>query len=156
MHDKPAKAILVGGLIGGAFDITFACTYATARGGSAYKVLQFVASGLLGKGSFDDGPASAVLGLVLHFVIAIGAATVFYLASRKIAFMTRQPLIAGPLFGACVYLAMNFVVGPLSAAPPFKHSLLGVTLDLSVHMFLLGMSIALAMRRWAPISSSRT
>jgi hypothetical protein len=40
----------------------------------------------------------AVLGLALHFLIAFSAATVFYVASRKIAFMTLQPVLSGVLY----------------------------------------------------------
>jgi len=56
-------------------------------------VSQSIASGLLGPKAYEGGVATAILGVVLHFVIAIGAATVFYLVSRKLTFLTQKPIL---------------------------------------------------------------
>jgi hypothetical protein len=109
------------------------------------RTLQSVASGLLGRGALDGGWATAALGVALHFTIALGAATVYYLASRRIALMVQRPVLSGLLFGALVYLCMSRVVVPLSAAP-FRIPL--TLLDLAVHMFFIGLPIALAVRRY--------
>jgi len=88
---------------------------------------------------------------VLHFFIAIGAATVFYLLSRKLTFLVRQPLIWGPVFGAGIYFFMHYVVLPLAANPRFRTTTLSVATvsDFAVHMILIGPSIALAARRFS-------
>jgi hypothetical protein len=75
------SAILIGGAIAGACDITYAITFWAFRSVSAMRVLQSVASGLLGAPAFKGGLATAALGLVLHFFIAFAAATIFYLAA---------------------------------------------------------------------------
>jgi len=64
--------------------------------------LQSIASGLLGPQAYEGGVATAILGVVLHFVIAIGAAAVFYLLSRKLPFLTQKPILWGPLYGAAI------------------------------------------------------
>ena len=144
------KAILIGGLVAGALDIAFACTFAYLRADvPPAAVGRFIATGLLGASAKDGGAAIVALGFALHFVIALGAATVFVLASRKIRFMTEQPFIAVPLFGVCVYLFMNFVVRSLSHVPPWKWNSLGVPLDLASHLFFVGLVIALAARRFS-------
>jgi hypothetical protein len=144
------RAILIGGLVAGALDIAFACTFAYVRAGvPPAAVGRFIASGLLGSAAKGGGAAIVALGFALHFVIALGAATVFVLASRKIRLMTEQPFVAGPIFGVCVYLVMNFVVRPLSLVPPWKWNAVGVPLDLASHVFFVGTVIALATRRWA-------
>lgn len=147
-HPAPSKAgraIFWAGLIAGTLDITAACvTNYARRGTSPVRTLQSVASGLLGPGSFEGGGGTAALGLLLHFVIAFTAATVFYLASRKIRFLVEQPFLAGPLYGIAVYFFMNLVVVPLSAAPfPIPNNLTG----LLIHVFCIGLPIALAVRR---------
>ena len=148
------KAILVGGLIAGVLDIAFACTFAYVRADvPPAAVGRFIASGLVGSSAKDGGAAIVALGFALHFVIALGAATVFVLASRAIPWMTRRPLIAGPIFGACVYLFMNFVVRPLSHVPPWKWNAVGVPADLASHVFFVGTVIALATRRWTTWST---
>ena len=148
------KAILVGGLIAGVLDIAFACTFAYVRADvPPAAVGRFIASGLLGASAKDGGAAIVALGFALHFVIALGAAAVFVLASRAIPWMTRQPFVAGPIFGVCAYLVMNFVVRPLSHVPPWKWNALGVPLDLASHVFFVGTVIALAARRFSPTRS---
>lgn len=143
------RAVLVGGLVGGAFDITFACTNAAAHGVHWARVGNYVASGLLGSSAFEGGAPVAALGFALHFAIALGWALIYNLASRRFRGLVRYPLLAGPLYGAVIYAVMNVVVLPLSRAPAFQPSLGTRLLDLAVHMFLLAPSIALAARRWS-------
>src|SRR5262245_44693959 len=101
---KANLAILWGGLICGIMDMTAACIfYGVLRGVQPIKIMQSVASGLLGAASYNGGIATAALGLFLHFVIAYGAATVFYFASRKLLFMTQHAIICGLLYGIAVY-----------------------------------------------------
>jgi hypothetical protein len=109
--------------------------------------LQSIASGLLGSQAFKGGAGGAALGAVLHFVIAFGAAAVYYVASRKIALMRRKPYLSGVLYGIAVYLFMNFVVLPLSATAGARYSTATVINGLLAHMLLIGLPIALAVRR---------
>jgi hypothetical protein len=138
------RAILCGGLVAGALDISYACVRGILRGSTAQRILQSVASGLLGRGALEGGWATAGLGLGLHFLIALGAATTYYVVSGRIAVMVKRPWLAGPMFGALVYLFMSRVVVPLSAAP-FTIRL--TLLDLGVHMFFIGLPIALSVAR---------
>jgi len=87
---------------------------------------------------------------VCHFVVATGAAALYYAASRKIALLVERPVFCGLLYGIAIYLFMNFVVLPLSAFP-FKPSypLRALIPGLLCHMFLIGLPIALAVRRYS-------
>jgi hypothetical protein len=139
------RAILWGGLIAGVFDITFAFISSGLRGVSPVRVLRAVASGLLGESARDGGFATAALGLVCHFVIAFGAATVYYLASRKLKVLVRHAVVCGILYGIGVYLFMNFVVLPLSAIYfNLTYTPYSVLLNSAGHMLLVGLPIALA------------
>ena len=44
---------------------------------------------------------------------------------------------------------MNFIVVPLSAAPKFDHTLASRASDFIVHMFFIGLPMALAVRRYS-------
>ncbi len=70
-----------------------------------------------GRRPLDGGLPTAALGLALHFCIALSAAAIFYLASRKIPALTRHPVVAGLFYGFLIYAVMNLVVLPLSAYP---------------------------------------
>jgi len=145
-------AVLVGGVVGGALDILFAISFAAYNGVSALRLLQSVASGLLGRDAYTGGVPIAALGLFLHFAMAIAFAGAFVLASRRLTLLVRHPLVFGGLFGVGVFLFMRFVVLPWSAFPhPVSFRPLATTLDLLSHVFLFGIPIALAARAASPV-----
>lgn len=143
--------ILLGGLIAGTLDISYACIFSyIRRGTNPARILQSVASGALGRSAFDGGARTAALGLILHFLIATIAAAVYYLASRPLRLLVNQAIICGPLYGVGVYLVMSFVVLPLSAIGSRPALPLPVLAGaLLIHMFGIGLPIALVVRRYS-------
>ena len=77
-------------------------------------VLEYVASGLVGADSFKGGFGTAVLGLALHFLIALAACAVFYAASRKFTILVKRAVVCGLVYGIAVYAFMYLVVQPLT------------------------------------------
>ena len=149
MPRRALSSILLGGLVAGAFDITYAVVFSYLRRGvPPSRVLQSVASGLLGPEAYDGGAPTAALGLALHFFIALVAAAVFVLASRYLPALVRRPILAGAVYGVAIYVFMNWVVIPLSPIGPKPFPpLIVLATGLLVHMFLIGVPIALAARR---------
>lgn len=147
---QPLRAILSGGLLAGVLDLTAALLTTVWREQSPFRLLQTIASGLLGAASYEGGTRSAALGVALHFLIALAAAAVYYAASRKFLFLVRHAIVAGMLYGVAVYLFMYLVVLPLSAVT-FKVSFRPALLahGLLVHMLCVGLPIALAVRRYS-------
>jgi len=142
-------------MIAGTLDITYACVYSYLRRGTPpATILRSVASGAFGQSAFTGGARMVVLGGIFHFLIALIAAVVYYLASRLLRFLITHAVICGILYGVCVYLLMNFVVLPLSAIP-FKMSYPWPSLigGLLIHMFGIGLPISLAVR-WGSKSST--
>ena len=117
---------------------------------SPVRILQSVASGLLGPDAFKGGASSAALGLLLHFFIATVAAAVYYAASRKLTALLRRPVLFGALYGVAVYVFMNHLVVPLSAVPKRPFDLGQAAILVVVHVVCVGLPIALAIRRYAP------
>ena len=154
---RPSRAffaILIGGLIAGTLDITYACIFSYVRRGTRPAViLQSVASGALGAKAFTGGAKTAALGLAFHFLIAIIAATVYYFASRVLRFMVTQAVICGILYGVFVYLFMNCIVLRLSAIHsktwPWSYPWPALIGGLLIHMFGIGLPIALVTRRYS-------
>jgi len=139
--------ILAGGAIAGTLDIAFAFTFAGMHGASPLRVLQFIASGLLGKDSFGDGWWSGALGAVCHYTILTVATSLYLVTSRRFSALARHPFICGPLYGVTIYLVMNFIIVPLSAVQSRGHTLEGVIGDMASHLFFVGLPIALLVRR---------
>src|SRR5688500_12712358 len=90
------RPILFGGLIAGVLDITYAFVFSYLRSGRTPAfVLQSVASGALGRRAYEGGIKTAALGLAFHFLIALGAAAVYVLASRVLPLLVNQPVVSG-------------------------------------------------------------
>ncbi len=146
---RPFQAILTGGLICGVLDITAAFIVYGYFGLKPLRLLQGIASGLLGRQSYSGGAATALLGLLCHFVIAFGAAAIFVAASRVMPFLIRRAILAGALYGMIVYFFMNRVVVQLSRAAHNPFSLKFMIIGVIVHIFCVGLPIALATRHFA-------
>ena len=149
MRRNPAAfAILVGGSIAATFDILYAIIGSWIRAQvPPLVILQSVASGLIGQRAYEGGEATALLGLCLHYAMGFIIAAIFWFASRRLRFMTERAVIAGLLYGACVFFVMNFVVLPLSAFPtPITHTPTRMAVNIVAHMVLFGLPIALAAR----------
>ncbi|MGI8438504.1 MAG: hypothetical protein ACR2NX_16645 [Chthoniobacterales bacterium] len=145
---RALKAILLGGAIAGACDITYAITFWAFRGVAPTRVLLSVASGLLGANAFKGGHGIAFLGLALHFLIALIWAALYILVAQKIPLLTRRAFLCGLVYGAFIFAVMNLVVLPLSAFPrKVTFPFLATSTGLLVHIFLIGLPIALAARK---------
>jgi len=140
------------GLIAGTLDITDNLIFNYFRGITPKMVFQYIASGLIGMKAFDAGSASVALGVALHYAIALTWTAVFYAASRKLTILHRRPVISGLLYGAAVYLFMNFAVVPLSRVP-HVHNLITLANRINGILALLlciGLTISLLVRHSAP------
>jgi uncharacterized membrane protein YagU involved in acid resistance len=149
---RPARprafgTIIYGGLIVGVLDALDAMIFSGLRGVSPGRVWQFVASGVLGRASFNGGMKTIALGLLLHFLIAFILAAIYYGASLYLPALLKQAVLCGLLYGVAVYFVMNYVVLPLSAAPPLRFSIASFLNGLIGHALLVGLPIALVARR---------
>ena len=142
------RAIVIAGLVVGVLDISSAFVIWWARGVGARRGLQGIAAGLLGSHASDGGLATAGLGLALHFFVAFVVVTVFYLASRKLRFLTMHPVVSGVLYGIAVYIVMYWFVLP-TTFPTFRHRLWNELLAVAIHISLIGLPCALIVSRWS-------
>jgi hypothetical protein len=148
------KPIVVGGLIAGAFDITYACVFFGFRNHlTPIRILQSVARGALGQRAFQGGLKTAALGLFFHFLIALTAAAVYVFASRALRFMITHAVVCGILYGLAVYLFMYGIVMRVSAihstALPWVYPWAVLIPNLLIHMLGIGLPIALVARRYS-------
>ncbi len=145
------KTILAAGLLAGALDLAYLFVFLALKFPplNAPRTLQGIAAGALGRdAALKGGWATAMLGLALHFVIALGAAAVFYAASRWLRFLVARWCISGVLYGVAVWLVMNLVVLPyFSATPPRAFPSPSWAWILGAHVLCVGLPIAWVMRR---------
>lgn len=145
---SPARAIVVGTLIVGTADALDAVLFFGLRNGTAPgRIFQGIASGVLGRASFSGGTASIVLGVVLHYIVALGIVTVFYGLARMFPVLRRRPLLVGLVYGIAAFFVMNRVVIPLSAIgwQPFRR---GPFINgILIHAFGIGLPTAVIVGR---------
>jgi uncharacterized membrane protein YagU involved in acid resistance len=120
---KAVTAILIGGLIAGALDILYAFavygplapSLGLPSSSTPIEILQSVYGGWIGRdASQAGGTMTAILGACTHFGIAI------VMAAAYAAFFARpgasNPILWGFIYGLILFVVMNYVVVPLSAA----------------------------------------
>ena len=76
LRARAFDTIVLGGFTAGVLDIADAFIVTTINGGTPTRVLQAIASGMLGREAYQGGAPVAALGLALHFLIACSAAAV--------------------------------------------------------------------------------
>ena len=144
------RTILTAGVVVGVLDISSAFVIWWQRGVTIQRGLQGIAAGLLGAKSYEGGIATAGLGLALHFFVAFVVVSIFYLASRKIPFLTKQPLVSGVFYGIGVYIVMYWFVLP-TAFSTFRHRLSNELLEAAIHVCLIGLPTAFIVRRYSQL-----
>ena len=138
-------AIAAGGLIGGTLDLLQACIL------FGWDIPLAIAGGLLGKRAFTGGAGTYVLGVALHYFIALSAATIYYGASRRLAYLRESWIVCGLFFGAAVEEVMRLIVLPLSALHAHgPYTLKDLLMGLGVHMVVIGLPIAYCVKRVSP------
>jgi uncharacterized membrane protein YagU involved in acid resistance len=144
------KTVLLAGFIAGCCDITAAfLVYCTMLPLTPMRLLQGIAAGILGRqAAYAGGAKTAALGLLCHFVIALGAATVYFALTRMFAFLNRIPLVfSAAIWGTIVYFFMQYVVLPLSRIGMPRFNLKFTIIGLIIHFFCIGLPITAITRR---------
>ena len=110
--------------------------------------MQYVASGLMGVAAFTGGLATALLGLILEFVMTIIIAGIFILSADRIPLLRRHVIIGSLLYGFGVFIVMNFIVLPLSAAPPLPDPPTWLFIEAILeHILLIGLPLGILVQR---------
>jgi uncharacterized membrane protein YagU involved in acid resistance len=111
MSISTPAAILLGGLIAGTLDIGAA---ALINGRNPLVILLVIASGLLGKASFQGGLPAVLLGLVLQWLMSLVISAIFVLLSNRVPELKQHWSAAGLAYGVGIFVVMNYLVVPLS------------------------------------------
>jgi hypothetical protein len=136
--------------------------FSLARHGPAIGVLQGPATGLLGRAAMMGGARTALLGTVLHFLIAFAWTLAFALLYRNLpALRERTRTVVGLLVcavavGVVVWLTMNSFVLRFSKAHHYALSEPYFWWLLAGHIPFVGFPIVWGISRLSPHSSPAT
>jgi hypothetical protein len=110
--------------------------------------LQYVASGAMGDAAFTGGLATALLGLVLDFMMTTIMAGVFIFGADRIPLLRRHVIPGSILYGFGVFIVMNLIVLPLSAAPALPAPPMWLLIELFLqHILLIGLPLGILVRQ---------
>lgn len=143
------NSLIYAWLTAGVLDALAASTHAWTRGISPTRVWQYVASGAIGASAYDGGNQTVLLGLLFHFLIAFVAAFLYFRASYSIPALNQNAVIFGVIYGIVVFFFMSRVVVQLSATRKGPFSLSQMLIGILIHIFCVGLPIALIARRSA-------
>ena len=140
-------------------DISFAATYWVVYKGTTTlpRILQSIATGIQGRAAMQGGTASVLLGAAAHCAVALGWTMIFWLAARRWPAFRRVlgsrggAFRVGMPYGVFVWLAMEFVVVPISHAKPAPVLSAWFAVSLVWHAFGVGLPMAVILRE--PVSS---
>lgn len=154
-----SRALVVGtaaGAITGVIVLVPVLVLQTARGIGVVPEMQLAASSVIGMQAYAGVPG-LILGTLLHFFVSIVPALAYALVAWRAPKANRWAWIAGPVLGILVFFFMGFVVLPHSAfAVPPGITPMPFLAALLIHMFALGLPIALCVQRGlAPADVSR-
>lgn len=140
---RRASAIVVAGLVSGTLDILSAFASYTAQGATVQGILKYIASGLLGPAAMQGGLGVAGVGLLCHFFLTTAMAAVYGVAAHQRRGLANRPWLWGSLYGALTWVAMVFIVVPLSGVPGWKFPVgWNIVGGLLAHIFYVGVPIA--------------
>ncbi len=140
---RKISAIVLAGLVAGALDIVGAFASYTSQGATVDGILKYIASGVLGPAAMQGGAPVAGLGLLCHFALTTAMAAVFLAAASRWPALHRRPWLWGSVYGLLTWVAMVYVVVPLSAVPGWKLPQgWAIVSGLMAHVFYVGVPIA--------------
>jgi len=145
---RTALVVLMAWLLAGTLDITTAILYYVGPSRArATRLLQGIASGVLGARAFHEGAATAWIGLALHYLIALIWTLVFLVVFRTLSVLRRHLVVIGILYGIIVWLVMNLMVLPLSnvSRAPFQPRAAAIAATILV--LCVGLPISLVLGR---------
>jgi uncharacterized membrane protein YagU involved in acid resistance len=146
-HRHFGNAVLWGGLTAGLLDATDGVIAFAFKGMNPIQVLQFIASGALGKDAFNGGLTTALVGLGFHFFISFVVAFLYAFVAERFQAILQHPILFGLVYGAAVYLVMTYLVLPLTAVSPTAFELPYFLNGLIGHALFVGLPIAIFAQR---------
>jgi len=153
-----AKAFAITLLLCGTLDISDALVYYGLRFHVApARLLQNIASHLIGRSAFNGDLRDAMLGLALHYLIAACWIAAFILAAQRVAILSRRPVLSGAAYGLLIYVVMNFCILPITRnASPFSRDPFNLLNGVFALVIFMGIFVALCNQRLAPDAQPST
>jgi hypothetical protein len=145
------KYLLLTGLITGTLDgLAAAIMYVVKSGKDPMNVFRFIASGVFGQEALKDGLAMGLMGVLFHYVIALGWTVLFFLLAAALFRLSKSWILLGVLYGILVWLMMNLIIVPLSFVPMKSgpREWTGIVSGMLILIFCVGLPVSFAAHKY--------
>jgi uncharacterized membrane protein YagU involved in acid resistance len=112
---------VVGGLVAGTLDIGAA---ALINRVSPVLIAHYIATGIMGPAALSAGAPAACLGVLLQWAMSVVIAAIYWFVTARMPQLRARWWLGGLLAGVVIFLVMNFIVMPFSAAPVTLHEVI--------------------------------
>jgi hypothetical protein len=137
------SAIIKTGLLAGTLDICAAFLYSyIKRSVSPQTVLQYICKVAFGKDGFTDPSAQTIIGLLVHFSIAMGWTILFFIIYRALKLAALNRILTGILYGLFVWTMMNVLILPWWNNKPFVFNAESSTINALILILAIGMPLS--------------
>jgi uncharacterized membrane protein YagU involved in acid resistance len=149
------RAIVVGGLVAGTLDIGAA---ALINRVSPVLIAHYIATGIMGPAALSAGAPAACLGVLLQWAMSVVIAAIYWFVTARMPQLRARWWLGGLLAGVVIFLVMNFIVMPFSAAPVTLHEVIARLRPAKgaenlLAMFVFGLIVAYC-ARYLPVRRS--
>jgi len=143
------NTILLACLVAGTLDISYAIiTWGPVFGKvSAARLLQGIASTVMGKSALTGGTATALVGLLMHYCISLAWCTIYFFLFPYIPALARNKWVSGVAYGAFVWAMMTVLIVPLVTGKAYHFDTIPFLKSIAPMVLLLGPAIALIINR---------
>jgi len=112
------------------------------------RLLQGIASAVLGKSAFEGGMGTALFGLGMHYCISLAFVTLYFLIFPYIPFLKKYKTAGGLLYGLFIWMVMNLAVLPLIGYAPFHFNLVPVLRSALILILVFGIPLPLIIPKY--------
>jgi hypothetical protein len=146
----PIKTIVLAWLLVGTLDIASATIHFLLRGNSnPVNILIYISSAVYGPRAAEIGPPSmALLGLALHYLIALIWTLIFFFLYPRIPAMSKNRIVTGIVYGFFMQIIMSQVVVKLSNTAKGPFNLQAFLINGVILCVAIGIPLSFIAYRW--------
>lgn len=148
--------ILCLGLLVGTLDIcTAMANYYISTGENPVMVFKYISSGIVGMEAFSGDTGIVVMGLLLHYVVALLFTAFFFILSHNIKSLSKHKFFTGIIYGIFIWAVMNLLVVPLSNTPKSPFNMFNATKEMLILIIMIGLPLSFLSDRVLPIKRQK-
>jgi len=141
---KAVTYILLAWIVAGTMDITAASIqYYTKTGKTPLIVLRYISSAVFGKEAMNGGTKMEIIGLLLHYLVALIWTLCFFIISPAFKLYKLNKVIVGLIYGIIVWTIMNVAVVPIAFSRPYHFDINKAWIACLILMVCIGLPISL-------------